>query len=87
VSAVDVQRGDEVRFRLGDLICPEVEQVLAEIGPDVDVTGRIEFFSDRGNEKEHFAIISVAGIGSPVIVPVDRVHCVRSQRIEQKAAV
>jgi hypothetical protein len=79
--------GQEVRFRLGDLICPDLEQVLAEVGPDVDVNGRIVFLSDRGHEKEHFAIVSVGGIASPVIVPVRRLRTSREIQVDHRAAV
>ncbi|MCH7812900.1 MAG: hypothetical protein IID40_02650 [Planctomycetes bacterium] len=61
-------------FRLGDVICPEVGQVLNQVGPDLRVCGEVVFFSDRGGEKAHFAIIATPGVETPLIVPVSKLE-------------
>jgi hypothetical protein len=86
VSQADMQVGQEVQFRIGDLVCPDVEQVLAEVGPDVRVSGEIAFLSDRGSDKGHFAILTVSGIGSPVIVPVSRLEKSEPRAVGRRAA-
>ncbi|MHC4609596.1 MAG: hypothetical protein ACYS7M_04540 [Planctomycetota bacterium] len=68
--------GSCVAFRLGDAICPDMGQIVAQMGPDLQVCGEIVFCSDRGTEKSHFAIISAAGIDTPLIVPVSSLELV-----------
>jgi hypothetical protein len=64
-------RGKSCRFKLEDVICPERERVLLQVTPDLEVEGEILFLSDEGRKPDRFAIIEVAGILSPLIVPVD----------------
>jgi hypothetical protein len=73
-------RGHECRFRLADVICPDRQQMLNQITADLEVSGRITFLSDEGERKDCFAIIEVDGIGSPLIVPVERLQDARSAR-------
>jgi len=68
--AGDLQTGSPVLFRIGDAICPDSGQVLRQMSPDAKVCGEIVFFSDRGDERAHFAIISAVGIDTPLVVPV-----------------
>ncbi len=72
--AASMQSGSPVLFRLGDAICPETEQVLRQMSPDARVCGEIVFFSDCGDERAHFAIISAVGIDTPLVVPVTRLE-------------
>jgi hypothetical protein len=72
VTQADVTSGSAVVFRLGDAVCPGVEQTLGQLGPDVRVCGEVVYFSDRGEERAHFAIVSTAGIDTPLIVPVSK---------------
>lgn len=66
-------------FRLGDVICPEVGQVLDQVGPELRVCGEVVFFSDRGDDQAHFAIISTPGVESPLIVPVSKLVAAASE--------
>jgi len=65
-----------VCFRVGDAVCPRVDQILRQMNPDVQVCGEVAFFSDRGEERAQFAIISAAGIDTPLIVPVSKIELV-----------
>jgi hypothetical protein len=74
LSTKSFNAGCRVAFQLGDAVCPEFEQIIAQTGPDLTVAGEIVMFSDRGTEAEHFAIVQVTGIHAPLIVPVERLH-------------
>jgi hypothetical protein len=64
----------EVIFKLGDVLCPEQAVVIAHLGGDVEVVGRVSFLSDGGCEKDEFAIIEVPGITVPLVVPKSRLR-------------
>jgi hypothetical protein len=67
-----LHRGHLCRFKLADVICPDRQQVLGQITPAVQVSGRVVFLSDEGERKDCYAVIEVDGIGTPLIVPVER---------------
>ena len=64
----------QVAFRLTDALCPEFEQLVAQIGPDLTVSGEVVLLSDRGVETAHFAIVNVLGIKAALIVPIQKLH-------------
>jgi len=66
------QKGNTCSFRLADVICPDRDQVMRQITPDLEVTGQVTLVSDAGEVPDQFAVIEVAGIASPLIVPVAR---------------
>jgi hypothetical protein len=74
VQRQPLQSGSCVSFRLGDAICPGFGQIASQIGPDARVCGEVAFFSDRGRDKGHFAIITVEGVAAPLIVPVAKLE-------------
>lgn len=69
-----LKSGTRCRFRLSDVICPDRQQVVSQITPELEVSGEIVLFSDGGNEPEQYAIIEVGGIAAPLIVPVARLQ-------------
>ncbi len=42
--------------------------------PELKVDGEVVFMSDRGEQPDHFAIVSVEGILSPLIVPTENLR-------------
>jgi len=64
--------GTQVRFRLRDVLTPDLERILEEVTPELEVTGEVMFLSDCGSQREQFAIVSMGGTMSPLVVPVDR---------------
>jgi hypothetical protein len=70
-----------VLFRLCDVVAPEQQQVLAQLTGGVELSGEVVFFSDHGHEKNHFAIVDVQGLESPLIVPV---HCLQQVAVEDR---
>ncbi len=72
VARSPIERGQRFRFRLRDVICPEKEQTVTQITPELEVTGRIVFLSDSGEEIDKFAVLEVTGLHSPLVVPVNR---------------
>lgn len=65
-----LRSGSFVSFRLGDATCPAFAQISREMSPEVTVCGEVTFFSDCGDDPNHFAIINVDGMPRPLIVPV-----------------
>jgi hypothetical protein len=70
------QKGNSCRFRLADVICPDRQQVLNQITPDLEVTGQVTLLSDAGEVPAQFAVIEVPGIAAPLIVPVAKLEAV-----------
>jgi hypothetical protein len=82
LSKSSYKSGNYVAFQLSDVMCPDLEQLLAQIGPELSVAGEVVMLSDNGEQQEHFAIVNVTGIAMPLIVPVAKLS--ESQRIGQK---
>ena len=70
MSGKRLKTGAHVAFRLADVLSPDYDQILFQMGPDLSVPGEIVLLSDRGKERDHFAILNVTGINVPLIVPV-----------------
>ena len=68
---VSVEPGECVRFALGKVICPGIDELCRQIGSDLEIEGQIVFLSDYGKLRQHFAIVQVKGIHIPLIVPVE----------------
>ena len=66
--------GTQVSFQLGDVLMPDLERILEEMTPELEVAGEVVFLSDCGKEKGQFAIVSLGGALSPLIVPADRLR-------------
>lgn len=74
VGESSLKSGAKVAFKVGEAVCPDFEQILTQMTTDLELSGEVAFFSDYGDRKNHFAIIDVAGVLSPVIVPVSRLR-------------
>lgn len=75
-----VKLGRYCRFRLADVVCPEQRDIQIQITSDLEVSGEVVFLSDDGGRKDRFAVIEVAGIVAPLIVPVERLCPTREAR-------
>jgi len=71
--------GTRVSFKLAEVICPEPGQLVNQVGPDLEVVGEIVFVSDGDGRQDKFAIVEVAGLLTPVIVPVGELSWQQSQ--------
>jgi len=69
----EVTSGSTVRFKLLSVVCPEIKRVFEKVTHSLELTGKVVSLSDGGEQKNHFAIVEVGGIMSPLIVPVDEV--------------
>jgi hypothetical protein len=72
VSLVGFFNGEAVAFQLGDVHCPEPTEITAKMAEDLQLQGTIVFLSDNGDKKEHYAIVDVQGLATPIIVPVEK---------------
>ena len=70
----DVESGATVRFKLESVVCPNVHEVIERVTKNLKLTGKVLFLSDAGEERNHFAIVEVNGIVSPLIVPVSQIE-------------
>lgn len=61
-------------FRLANVLCPDASQVLRQLTPELEVIGEVVFMSDSGEKPDRFAIVSVEGILSPLIVPTEHLR-------------
>lgn len=68
----DLGSGTSVRFRLADVMCPDVYDTRERITDDLEVSGRVVFLSDSGQQKEHYAVVQVEGIVAPLVVGVEQ---------------
>ncbi len=69
----DLGSGTSVRFRLADVVCPDVDDARERITNDLEVSGRVVFLSDSGDEKDHYAVVQVDGIRAPLVVGVEKI--------------
>ena len=77
MESVSLQPGENVRFALGKVICPGVDELCKQIDSGLEIEGQVVFLSDYGNVRGHFAIVQVKGIGVPLIVPVKSLQLVK----------
>lgn len=66
--------GTYASFNVADVICPDLGQITHQIGPELEVSGEIDYLSDSGEPDRKFAVINVSGIHAPLIVPVERLR-------------
>ncbi|GMU20292.1 MAG: hypothetical protein AMXMBFR13_03890 [Phycisphaerae bacterium] len=79
-----IERGRTYRFRLGDVICPDQDQALAQVTPDLEITGNVVFLSDLGEQARRFAVLEVKGLFSPLVVPIERLRPLAEEDEAQK---
>jgi hypothetical protein len=70
VQPYELISGRSVAFKLRDAACPDFAEAVRAIGPDLQVIGHVVFLSDGCDRKDHFAVVEVEGIHTPLIVPV-----------------
>ena len=61
--------GTQVRFRLKDVYCPEIDKVLQDMTERLEMTGKVLYLSDSGKLLNHYAVVEVRGLTTPVVVP------------------
>jgi len=74
----------EVSFKLDDVLCPDLDVIIAHLGNGVEVVGKVNFFSDNGRGKKAFAIVEVPGIAVPLVVPRERLRKLAEKKLDQK---
>ncbi len=84
MERLSIEPGGSVRFALGKVICPGIDELCRQIGSDLEIEGQIVFLSDYGKLRRHFAIVQVKGIHTPLIVPVENLQLSRPSVEESK---
>ena len=84
METVFIEPGESVRFALGKVICPGIDELCRQIDSDLEIEGQIVFLSDYGKLRRHFAIVQVKGIHVPLIVPVENLQLSRPSVEESK---
>lgn len=64
--------GAEVRFRLGDILCPDRNRVLQQVTHNLELHAVVTQFCNDADRSESYAVLDVTGVESPIIVPVER---------------
>jgi hypothetical protein len=59
-----------VRFKLRDVRIPDVAELLATLYREQVVEGTIVDVSESSDTREEFAVVQLAGMDKPVVVPV-----------------
>ncbi|HRX84035.1 MAG TPA: hypothetical protein P5572_03345 [Phycisphaerae bacterium] len=81
-----IQPGTVAAFAIGDVLCPHAGEVMQHAGPELRVRGRVLYFSDGGTARDHFAIVEVDGIHTPLIVPVANLQVERHAETDRHAS-
>ena len=69
-----LQSGTRVSFRSEAVVCPGPDRISGPLAGTDELTGDVVLVSDYGEHKNYFAIISVDGIDTPLlIVPVQEI--------------
>jgi len=66
-------RNKYVRFHINDIYVPEPAEILEELHGQESLSGRIIQLSDRGLQRDAFALVEVEGLSRPVVVPVAKI--------------
>ena len=67
-----------VRFHINDIYVPEPVEILEELHGQELLSGRIIQLSDRGPQRDAFALVEVEGLSRPVVVPVAKIRSLLS---------
>ena len=84
MESVSLKPGENVRFVLGKVIYPGLDELCKQISSDLEIEGQIVFLSDYGKLRGHFAIVQAKGIHMPLIVPVENVKLIERSSREPK---
>jgi hypothetical protein len=68
------KNGSIASFNVADVVCPDLLQITNQIGPELEISGEVDYLSDGGDPSRKFAVINVPGIYAPLIVPVERLR-------------
>ena len=63
-----------VQFQIKDVLFPKPSEILLQLHERDSLQGRLVDLSDRGAEKDAFAMIRVHGLQQVVVVPARHVH-------------
>ena len=74
--AASALQNRNVCFLIGDAYVPQPAEILTELhGRDL-LEGKVIDFSDRGSDRNAFAVIAVDGLTQPVVVPTAKILAV-----------
>lgn len=83
--------GAKVSFKLGQIVCPDRDDLFLNLTDELELTGTISFVSDNGRDDGQYAIVEVPGLSAPVIVPAeklcDRLNDVPAQPVQSRGMV
>ena len=82
-----LKSGQTVRFALGKVICPAVDELHKQIGSDLEIEGQVVFLSDYGKVRGHFVIVQVKGLHVPLIVQAEHLHLIEQSGLAPKQMI
>ena len=78
----EAMSGALVKFRIASVMCPDYEEILTQLTRDLEISGRVVLLSDSGNQKSQYAVVEVAGLLVPLVVPVDQLEAAPAELSE-----
>ena len=70
----ELAAGTNVRFKMADVVCPDPSEIIAKMTDGLRLTGRVVLLSDAGEKRNYFAVVEVAGVMCPLVVPVEQIE-------------
>jgi hypothetical protein len=67
-------KGRWVEFAIRDIYFPAPETVLAQLHADDVMTGQVVDVSDGGSKEAAYAVVKVAMLDEPLVVPIERIR-------------
>jgi len=62
-----------VNFRVRDVYIPDPQEVLSELHGNDILQGRVVAVSDNQTPDGYYAVVEVAGMREPLVVPMKRI--------------
>ncbi len=88
MESVSLKPGESVRFAVGKVICPALDDLCKQVGSDLEIEGQVVFLSDYGKVPGHFAIVQAKGIHVPLIVPVESLQVIKQgDRVPERMTI
>ena len=87
MKSVLLKSGQIVRFALGKVICPAIDELQKKMGSELEIEGQVVFLSDYGKVRGHFAIVQVKGMHVPLIVQTENLQFIEQSGLPTKRMI
>ena len=84
---VALKSGETVRFALGKVTCPAIDELYMQMDSELEIEGQIVFLSDYGKVRGHFAIVQVKGMHVSLIVQSEDLQLIEQSGLSRKRMI